>query len=347
MMHNSPAGWRGGRRHGGGSRRAARAAILTAAALAVLPAALPAVAATASAAPPRAAGPGAAMAISPPRLTVPAGQVSKVQRLEIENRGRSVLRVHTERSAFNQLPNGSTVLVPNAPYSAANWVTITPARIIVPAGAHRFVRIRIRVPAHAEPGDHHLAIIFLLPPARGRGNIHVSAGIGVPTVITVPGRVTDDLRVLRISAPGFSAGGPLRLRATVRESGDVHHSFRGAGNRLTAMIGRTAVTFPPLTVLRGSTVTLTSRWADPPAFCVCHLRVTVTSDLGRQTASTTVIIFPVLSALITLGAMTALVIAILLTRRRQARRLAAAYEAGRRGTRRRIPGTNIRPADLE
>src|SRR5580658_3507181 len=59
----------------------------------------------------------------------------------------------------------------------------------------------------AEPGDHHVAIVFLVPATSRRGNIHISAGIGVPAVITVPGPIIDHLQVLRLAAPGFSAGG--------------------------------------------------------------------------------------------------------------------------------------------
>jgi hypothetical protein len=343
-MPVSPTGQPGDRlRSGGGPRWPARALTIATAALAGLLVAIPAGAAATE----RPAGhPGLAMAISPPRLTVPAGQVTKVQRLEVENRGHAVLHVHTELSAFAQLANGSTKLQPKARYSAVNWITVTPARFQVRAGQRRYVQIRIHVPANAEPGDHHVAIVFLVPDSPRRGNIHIAAGIGVPTVITVPGPITDHLRVLKLTAPSVSAGGPLRISATVRETGDVHHSFRGRQNRLIAIAGRTRILFPPLTVLRGSTVTFVSRWTDPPRICLCRITTTVASGLGRQTASATILIFPVIPVLVTIAVIAALVTAFVIARRRQVRRLAAAYEAGRRGSLRRVPGTQIRPADL-
>jgi hypothetical protein len=91
--------------------------------------------------------PGVGLAISPPRLIVPAGQVTKVQRLEIENRGSVLLPVHAEWSAFAQASNASADLQASAPYSAARWVTVVPDNLRVMPGTKRFVQIRIHVPA--------------------------------------------------------------------------------------------------------------------------------------------------------------------------------------------------------
>jgi hypothetical protein len=91
--------------------------------------------------------PGVGLAISPPRLIVPAGQVTKVQRLEIENRGSVPLPVHAEWSAFAQASNASADLQASAPYSAARWVTVVPDNLRVMPGTKRFVQIRIHVPA--------------------------------------------------------------------------------------------------------------------------------------------------------------------------------------------------------
>ena len=53
------------------------------------------------------------------------------------------------------------------------------------------------------------------------------------------------------------------------------------------------------------------------------------TDGHRSVATATVIIFPVVRALIGLGVLVALVLAFLLFRRHQRRRLTAAYKAGR------------------
>ncbi|HUK67809.1 MAG TPA: hypothetical protein VLW50_03480 [Streptosporangiaceae bacterium] len=282
--------------------------------------------------------PGVGMLVTPPRLVVAASQVAKVQQLEIENRGSVRLDINTQLEGVSQRADGSTLVEPNAPYSAVNWVTVAPDHFQVGTGTRRYIHVRFRVPSNAEPGDHNVAIIFMEPPmaakksnsnAGQQSNVRIADGIGVPALITVPGPVIDDVSITRLKAPGFSAGGPIPLAATVRESGDVHHSFVGAGNRLEARAGRAIVMFPPFAVLRGSTVTLAAKWTHPPLMCVCHLTTAVATGGHRSIATATVVIFPLVRALAALAALAALVVAFLLLRRRQGRRLAAAYEAGR------------------
>ena len=88
------------------------------------------------------------MAVSPPSLFVPAGQVTKVQQIEIENRGTVPLRLTIRTEDFAQRANGSTVPEPQAPYSAVSWVTITPGVLRISPGTKQFTRIRIHVGRH-------------------------------------------------------------------------------------------------------------------------------------------------------------------------------------------------------
>ncbi len=330
-MHNRPGRLRGARLRAGGGLSLAVLVLLLIEVLSVaVAAAVPAAAATPASAK---QGPvprrkGISMLVSPPRLTIPSRQIRKTQRLEIENRGSVLLNLHSRVVSLAQRHNGSTLLEPSAPFMAP-WVKVVPSHFTVRPGTRRFVQVRIRVPRHPEPGDHDQAIILMMPARRGKGNIHVSAGIGVPVVITVPGRVIDNVSVTRLHVTGFSAGGAIQLAATVRESGDVHHSFRGPHARLVARAGGTAVLFPPMTVLRGSTITMDTNWADHPVMCICHVTVAVMSDGHRSTAVATVVIFPVFQVLSVIGIIIALVAIFLLARRYQRGKLTAAYEAGR------------------
>jgi hypothetical protein len=193
-------------------------------------------------------------------------------------------------------------------------------------GTRRFVQIRIHLPARAEPGDHYVEVVFMAPPVPGRGNIHIAEGLGVPVLITVPGPVIDHVRITRLTADRFSAGGAVLITATLHESGDVHHSFRGAGQRLTAVADGSRLLFPPFTVLRGTTVSVSTRWDNPPAVCVCHITVSVVTDGHRNDASVTVVIFPVTKAIGGAVVLTGLSLASLLASRRMRSR-------GRRGGR--------------
>jgi hypothetical protein len=270
------------------------------------------------------------MLVSPPRLIVAASQIARTQRLEIENRGRTRLNIHARLESVAQRANGSALLESdaNAPYSAVRWVTVVPDHFYVRPGARRYIQVQFHVPQHPEPGDHDLAIILLVPPRPGKGNIHVAEGIGVPTLITVPGKVIDDVSVASLAAPGFSAGGPISLTATVRESGDVHHSFTGTHGRLEARVDGATVMFPPITVLRDSTITVATKWANPPLICFCRITTAVISHGHRTTVTATVVIFPAIQVLTGIGVIITLVLAFLLIRRYQRRRLTAAYQDG-------------------
>ena len=331
-MPNRPCNLRGGRfRHGGGLP--ARAwAVLFGLALSVV-AAVPAAAAPEPVSPgPVPRGHGVAMLVTPPRLTIAASQVVKPQWLEIENRGSVPLTVDAQLQGLAQNSNGSSLLEADAPYSATTWVTLSPDHFQVGPGTRRYIRVLVRVPPNPEPGDRNLAIIFLLPALAGRGNIHVAQGIGVPVLLTVPGRVIDHVSLAKLAAPGFSAGGPINMTATVRESGDVHHSFISGKGRLAARSGGATVLFPPFTVLRDSTVTVTTKWQDPPVICWCHITSSVTSDGQLTTVAATVVIFPVLPVVIGAGVIAALLLTFQFLRLRQRHRLSAAYDAGRRSS---------------
>jgi hypothetical protein len=269
------------------------------------------------------------MLVSPPVLIIKASQVTKVQRLEIENRGSIRLDVHIRLEGLAQRANGSSLLEPYAPYSAVNWVTVAPSHLQVSPGTRRYVSVRFQLPRHPEPGDHHVAIIFMTPPQPGRGNIHIAGGIGVPTIITVPGSAADHVSVTSLVSPGFAISGPIVLTATVRESGTIHHSFTGPHGRLIARSGGAIIMWPPITVLRDSTVNLVTRWMNPPFICICHITTTVVSDGHRSVAAATVVIFPLVQLLAGIGVLVALVLAFLLARRYRRGRLTAAFEAGR------------------
>jgi hypothetical protein len=272
---------------------------------------------------------GLAMLVTPPRLTIAGRQLSRVDRLEVENLGSVPLTVSSRIENLAQRSDGASLPEPNAPYSATGWIKVTPSQFSVPPGAKQFVKVHIQVPADPEPGDHDLTIVLTTPPRPGKGNIRVAEGIGVPVLITAPGQVIDDVSVTGLHAPGFSDGGAVPLAATIREAGDVHHSFRAPHSRLTARSGSAQVLFPPVTVLRGSTITTRTTWVDHPLVCVCHVSVAVMSDGHRTTATATVIIFPVVPVALVTGTLAVLLAAFLLLRRNQRRRLAAAYEAGR------------------
>jgi hypothetical protein len=257
------------------------------------------------------------LTVSPTRLVLMASRIGGDHIFDVSNGGRTPLNVVVRTVGFEARKDGTPIFAADAPYSASTWVTATPASFRMPAKAQQRVTVRIAMPAAPEPGDHQLALIFSVPPANaGTGNIKLNRGIGASIYIAVPGKTFDAVRVDDLRAPGFAVKGPVDFTTTVRETGTVHHDFRG-GHRLHVAVGGTNVSFPDFTVLRGSTRQVTARWAHPPLMCVCHATVTMRAADGTTTAvKTTTVIVPIhLVAFVVLG-LAALVLLAWFTRRR-------------------------------
>jgi hypothetical protein len=266
-----------------------------------------------------------ALTISPTRLALGPADVGDLQTISVVNRGEGALHVDVQKQNFSGAIDGSLGLRDDAPYSAANWLTVEPSSFDLEPGAALDVSISIIVPKSPDLGDHQVALVFLVPAGESLSNIKVNRGIAVPVYITVPGTVDDTVVVTDFQAPPFSSGGPITITALVQNAGTVHRDFRG--NSALAIDG-TATNFPDFTVVRGSDREISATW-DPPLFCVCQLSVSIVNADGVSRSSTVqVIVFPVgvasvILALLVIGVVTLVVI------RRQHRKSVARITAGR------------------
>lgn len=258
------------------------------------------------------------LTVSPTRLAVQPDDLGKKQVFQVLNQGRLPVEVEVRRADFTSRLDGTLLFRPGAAYSARDWATVTPRRFRLAAGRSAPVSVRIRVPADPEPGDHQLALVFLVPAGTGTGNIHINRGIGAPVYVAVPGPVDDSAEVTDLRAPGFTLGGPLTFTARVRDTGTVHRDFRGTG-RLRLQVNGESVPFPDFTVGRGATREIATTF-DPPLLCLCRAAVSLP---GGTSTSVTVVVFPLhwLAAMILLGG--PLLLMMFLRRRHLARMSAA------------------------
>jgi hypothetical protein len=186
-------------------------------------------------------------------------------------------------------------------------------------GATQTVTAAVIMPAAPEPGDHQVAIVFLVPAGQNGANVRINRGIATPVYITVPGPTDDSASVTDLRAPGFVMAGPVDIAARVRDTGTVHRDFRG-GSRLTVDVGGGAVAFPDFTVLRDSIRDVSTTW-EPPLMCVCHPTVSIVDAGGVvRTVSVRVVVFP----LYQLGILIAVLVLLVLITRRWHRGLRAA-----------------------
>jgi hypothetical protein len=255
------------------------------------------------------------LAISPPRLIVGQADIDSTQEIQVVNGGTEPMQVRVDKQNFVADEDGTLVFQETAPYSASDWVTITPTSFVVPAGETQVVSATIEVPADPEPGDHHLALVFLVPAGETSSNVHINRGIGLPVFITVPGPVDSSAAVTALDVDGFAFGGPIDVDATIEDTGTVHRDFRGQIPLLVDAAGD-AEPFPDFTVMRGGTRDISTTW-DPPLMCICHPTVSVVNADGvTSTRSVRVIVFPVPLAAGVLAALLTLYVGYRLARRR-------------------------------
>ncbi|OLF15182.1 hypothetical protein [Actinophytocola xanthii] len=259
------------------------------------------------------------LAITPARLVVGPADTDTDRHVEVINRGSAPLDVLVQERDFVGGTDGSLVFREDAPYSASAWVSASPASFRLQPGTARTVTARVAVPDDAEPGDHAVALVFLVPAkATGPENVRINRAIAAPLYIAVPGASDDSAIISGLAAPGFVTGGPVELTATMRNTGTVHRDFRGAAG-LTVDAAGTARAFPDFTVMRGSTRVVRTTW-DPPLLCVCHPAVSITNADGSvRTVTVRVVVLPVYLLLAVLAA----AVAVLWVRRRRSRKIRA------------------------
>jgi hypothetical protein len=229
--------------------------------------------------------------------------------------------------AFTASVDGALQFQADAPYSASGWVDVEPSSFRLQPHSITDVHVRITEPAKPEPGDHQVALVFIVPAKGGQSNIRINRGIGAPIYITVPGAKDDSVQVDGLVAPRFSLSGPISFTTTVRDLGTVHRDFRGT-DRLGVRVGADNVLFPEFTVLRGTDRRITTQWRDPPLFCFCTATVSITDADGvvhRATASVTIFPVHLVAATLVIAVLVALVVRQL--RRRYRRQVLAAAGA--------------------
>jgi hypothetical protein len=265
------------------------------------------------------------LTISPTRLVVTPAGVARTQQILVVNRGKSSVPVTVQKRNFTGNRDGSLQFQATAPYSASGWVTVSPTQFTLAPGTSRTVDATITMPQAPEPGDHQVALVFLVPAGRASANIKINRGVATPIYIAVPGPTDNSATVTALAGPGFSSGGPIHMTATVRNTGTVHRDFRGK-NALEAY-GAGAATFPDFTVMRGATRDIATTWK-PPFMCICHPKVTVVNADGTtSTKAITVFVFPVVKAAILLGVLLLLILLIVVSRRRYRANVARAGAA--------------------
>ena len=229
---------------------------------------------------------GFSLTVSPARtISTPVdGRVAETFR--VSNSGTEAVHVRAVLGTFVQRPDGGVAFVAAASGTAASWASVSPRAFDLGPGEKRAVSVAARLPGRLEPGDHQIGVTFVVPAGDGAGNVAVNRGIGAQLLVPVPGAADRRIDVTDVDLPWLADGGPIRVRTTVRNRGNVHQDFGGA-RPLTADVGPgQRIAFGGFTVLRESTRVVETDWSDPPLFCFCRVVVRAADGRGGTTFAT-------------------------------------------------------------
>ncbi|WP_162641246.1 hypothetical protein [Streptosporangium sp. 'caverna'] len=264
--------------------------------------------------------------VSPTRLVIEPKAIGDRQSFMVTNKGRLPVDIVVNRTDFTMDRNGKVIFQPSSPYSAVNWVKVSPGDFRLAPGGQQRVAVRLDLPAEPENGEHQVALLFVAPAGPGGGNIKLNRAIGTPLYVTVPGPIDTSVRVHGLSVPEFAMGGPVEFGATVDNLGTVHRDFFGKKSLNVRVDGRD-IPFPDFTVLRGASREVTVKWEDPPFMCICHVTVSASGTDGTSSQARTLIIFPVHLLALLAGTAVALYVLVRLVRRRYRKHLLGAARA--------------------
>ncbi len=182
---------------------------------------------------------GASTTRPPLGLTATPAHVALVgsarESVRVTNPGTSAVVVDVGRAGFSLDLRGRPKIVPNGGRrTASGWITVRPARFVLPAGASRHVTVISRLPRRTEPGDHD-ALVLLTTRPRQRAGVAFRMRIGIVVVVRAPGRIVRRLALGGLDVRRERGAQVLELRVANR--GNVTESLDRADVRLTLRRG--------------------------------------------------------------------------------------------------------------
>ncbi len=210
---------------------------------------------------------GQALEIAPPviSLTVNPGQITTIP-IYLRDISKTRLIVTGEANDFIAAGEDGTpkiLLDPTevSPYSMKNWVKNLPSLNLIPREV-KAMTITLAVPQDASPGGHYGVIRFTAtPPDLNDTGVSLSASLGALLLITVSGKITENVSVQQFAASkdghvsSFFESAPFDLVEVFKNNGNIHEQPTGQ-IIVKDMFGRTFtgvnVNAPPRNVLPGS-----------------------------------------------------------------------------------------------
>jgi hypothetical protein len=157
--------------------------------------------------------PRVALSVSPARLEIAA---PGSRRINVRNDGVERVVVFVARRG----------LTPQAAESTG--LEIVPGRLLLRSGRSAVVTLRARRSRSAEPGDHHVVVLFTTRSLRGGRRVTLQVRLGVRIRVRVPGRILRHLALGGLHVQ--SARGGRLIFVSVANRGNVTVQLRGHVN---------------------------------------------------------------------------------------------------------------------
>lgn len=214
--------------------------------------------------------------VSPLRVSVPDAGSESDTSFTVTNTSSTVREVSTAR--YERSANGTTL--PDSIASAARWVRVAPASLLLAPGRTGTFVVHTTIPATREPGERRVAVVFGSGARAGSG-VGFTVAIGASLFVPGPGLVDHAIALGALSAPAVVGPGPVALSIPVTNVGNVHRDLVTADSIPVGTVsGGGSITFDQGTVLPGQTGTLHATWHDAPTFCWCEIAVAVADGTG-------------------------------------------------------------------
>jgi len=209
------------------------------AAAAAAPALVVALAASAAGATTPAAGSPLALSAVPVRVML--APRSPARPITVRNVGsaRVLVSASAELVAFDRLGRARLVAGRRPDRGMRSWFRIAPRRLVLAPGARGVVRVSIRPPRRASPGDHPAVVLLTTSPVPVRG-VTMRTRIGVVALVHVPGRVRRRLAIVRVDLRRSGRVAVVRLRLVNR--GNVAETLPVGSVRIELVRGEHRVT---------------------------------------------------------------------------------------------------------
>lgn len=151
-------------------------------------------------------------------------------RVELAAPGSRIIRLRNVGARRVVVDIARKALGPRPPAKA--WLTIAPARLVLPPASTAAFTVRVTQRGHAGPGDHHVLVLLTARPLVST-RVAVRMRLGVVVRVRVPGRIVRHLELqgLRVRRHGETR----LLLASVANRGNVSEEL---GGRVTISLRR-------------------------------------------------------------------------------------------------------------